>query len=82
MGRADVMRFRSLGDSDIQVSTISLGSWLTYSGGVGSLADVRAVAAAGASGVILGRALLEGLVPLAEAIGRARAAHRPGSSSR
>jgi aryl-alcohol dehydrogenase-like predicted oxidoreductase len=28
------MRFRSLGDSDIQVSTISLGSWLTYSGGV------------------------------------------------
>jgi aryl-alcohol dehydrogenase-like predicted oxidoreductase len=28
------MRFRNLGDSDIQVSTISLGSWLTYSGGV------------------------------------------------
>src|ERR1700712_4296099 len=28
------MRFRSLGDSDLQVSTISLGSWLTYSGGV------------------------------------------------
>jgi aryl-alcohol dehydrogenase-like predicted oxidoreductase len=28
------MRFRTLGDSDIQVSTISLGSWLTYSGGV------------------------------------------------
>src|ERR1700712_3062650 len=27
------MRFRTLGDSDIQVSTISLGSWLTYSGG-------------------------------------------------
>jgi phosphoribosylformimino-5-aminoimidazole carboxamide ribotide isomerase len=41
---------------------------VTYSGGVGSLADVRAVAAAGAAGVILGRALLEGLVPLAEAI--------------
>ncbi|HEY4027620.1 MAG TPA: HisA/HisF-related TIM barrel protein [Candidatus Dormibacteraeota bacterium] len=41
---------------------------VTYSGGVGSLADVRAVAAAGASGVILGRALLEGLIPLAEAL--------------
>jgi phosphoribosylformimino-5-aminoimidazole carboxamide ribotide isomerase len=41
---------------------------VTYSGGVGSLADVRTVAAAGASGVILGRALLEGLIPLAEAL--------------
>jgi aryl-alcohol dehydrogenase-like predicted oxidoreductase len=28
------MRFRKLGDSDIEVSAISLGSWLTYSGGV------------------------------------------------
>src|SRR3954463_9175737 len=28
------MRFRKLGDSDIDVSAISLGSWLTYSGGV------------------------------------------------
>jgi len=28
------MEFRKLGDSDLQVSTISLGSWLTYSGGV------------------------------------------------
>jgi aryl-alcohol dehydrogenase-like predicted oxidoreductase len=28
------MRFRELGDSGIQVSSISLGSWLTYSGGV------------------------------------------------
>jgi aryl-alcohol dehydrogenase-like predicted oxidoreductase len=28
------MRFRSLGDSGIEVSAISLGSWLTYSGGV------------------------------------------------
>jgi aryl-alcohol dehydrogenase-like predicted oxidoreductase len=28
------MRFRTLGSSDIQVSEISLGSWLTYSGGV------------------------------------------------
>ncbi len=29
------MNRRQLGDSDLQVSEISLGSWLTYSGGVG-----------------------------------------------
>jgi aryl-alcohol dehydrogenase-like predicted oxidoreductase len=28
------MRYRKLGDSEIEVSEISLGSWLTYSGGV------------------------------------------------
>src|SRR6266536_3382531 len=28
------MRFRQLGDSDLRVSEISLGSWLTYGGGV------------------------------------------------
>jgi aryl-alcohol dehydrogenase-like predicted oxidoreductase len=28
------MNFRRLGDSDLQVSEISLGSWLTYSGGI------------------------------------------------
>jgi aryl-alcohol dehydrogenase-like predicted oxidoreductase len=28
------MRFRTLGSSDLDVSAISLGSWLTYSGGV------------------------------------------------
>ena len=28
------MRFRKLGSSDLEVSEISLGSWLTYSGGV------------------------------------------------
>src|SRR6204780_55094 len=28
------MRYRALGSSDLQVSEISLGSWLTYSGGV------------------------------------------------
>src|SRR5918997_1247287 len=29
------MEHRRLGDSDLQVSVIALGSWLTYSGGVG-----------------------------------------------
>jgi 1-deoxyxylulose-5-phosphate synthase len=29
------MEHRRLGDSDLEVSTIALGSWLTYSGGVG-----------------------------------------------
>jgi len=28
------MEFRRLGDSDLEVSEISLGSWLTYGGGV------------------------------------------------
>src|SRR5439155_11225618 len=29
------MKYRRLGSSDLEVSEISLGSWLTYSGGVG-----------------------------------------------
>ena len=28
------MRYRRLGSSDLEVSEISLGSWLTYAGGV------------------------------------------------
>src|SRR6188472_1770611 len=34
LGRVDRMEFRRLGDSDIEVSEISLGSWLTYGGGL------------------------------------------------
>jgi aryl-alcohol dehydrogenase-like predicted oxidoreductase len=39
------MRFRKLGSSDLEVSEISLGSWLTFSGGV-ELEQTRACTAA------------------------------------
>jgi phosphoribosylformimino-5-aminoimidazole carboxamide ribotide isomerase len=42
---------------------------LQYSGGVVSLDDLRRVRAAGAEGVILGKALYEGRLKLEEAIG-------------
>src|SRR5256714_3700493 len=32
--RASAMRYRRLGSSDLDISEISLGSWLTYGGGV------------------------------------------------
>jgi aryl-alcohol dehydrogenase-like predicted oxidoreductase len=40
------MRYRRLGDSELQVSEISLGSWLTYGGGVGDEAARACVDAA------------------------------------
>jgi phosphoribosylformimino-5-aminoimidazole carboxamide ribotide isomerase len=66
-----VDRDGTLGGPDVALlgDVVRRAAWpVTYSGGVGSLADVRAVAAAGASAVILGRSLLEGLIPLAEAL--------------
>ncbi|MCC6312514.1 MAG: 1-(5-phosphoribosyl)-5-[(5-phosphoribosylamino)methylideneamino]imidazole-4-carboxamide isomerase [Thermomicrobiales bacterium] len=45
-----------------------LGSGVIASGGIGSIADVRAVADLGVAGVIVGRALYDGRVDLAEAI--------------
>lgn len=41
---------------------------VAYSGGIGSVEDLRAVAAAGAAAVILGKSLLEGTVPVSEAL--------------
>jgi len=41
---------------------------IQYSGGVASIADVRAAAAAGAAAVIVGKALYEGRIKLAEAL--------------
>jgi 1-deoxyxylulose-5-phosphate synthase len=45
------MRYRQLGDSDLKVSEISLGSWLTYGGGVGDEAAKACVDAAFEAGI-------------------------------
>ena len=37
------MKYRRLGSSDLDVSTIALGSWLTYSGGVGQADAIACV---------------------------------------
>jgi aryl-alcohol dehydrogenase-like predicted oxidoreductase len=47
------MRYRQLGDSDLQVSEISLGSWLTNGGGVGDDAARACVDAAFDAGINL-----------------------------
>jgi phosphoribosylformimino-5-aminoimidazole carboxamide ribotide isomerase len=66
-----VDRDGTLGGPDVALLRDVVGASrhpVTYSGGVASLADLRAVAAAGAAGVILGRSLLQGIIPLAEAL--------------
>ena len=45
------MKYRQLGDSDLRVSEISLGSWLTYSGGVEREAAEQCVRQAFESGI-------------------------------
>ena len=44
------------------------GAEVVASGGIGSIDDVRAVAEAGAAGIIIGRALYDGRVRLADAL--------------
>jgi aryl-alcohol dehydrogenase-like predicted oxidoreductase len=45
-GKASSVRYRRLGSSDLEVSEISLGSWLTYGGGVGNKQATACVAKA------------------------------------
>jgi len=45
------VRYRQLGSSDLQVSEISLGSWLTYSGGVAADATAACTRAAFDAGI-------------------------------
>src|ERR1700742_4666650 len=45
------MQFRKLGSSDLEVSEISLGSWLTYSGGVAEEQTRACTAAAFDAGI-------------------------------
>ena len=45
------MRYRKLGSSDLEISEISLGSWLTYSGGVASEQTRACTDAAFAAGI-------------------------------
>jgi aryl-alcohol dehydrogenase-like predicted oxidoreductase len=45
------MRYRQIGDSDLTVSEISLGSWLTYGGGVGDTEARACVDAAFDAGI-------------------------------
>ncbi len=59
----------------------ALGCSVIASGGVGSLEDLRRLAAAGAAGAIVGRALYEGSVDLREAIETLSGGHDPCSAN-
>jgi phosphoribosylformimino-5-aminoimidazole carboxamide ribotide isomerase len=68
-----VDRDGTLAGPDLELLALGLASTphpLTYSGGIASLEDLSAVAEAGAAEVILGKSLLEGLIPLSEALSR------------
>jgi phosphoribosylformimino-5-aminoimidazole carboxamide ribotide isomerase len=68
-----VDRDGTLAGPDLELLALGFASTphpLTYSGGIASLEDLAAVAEAGAAEVILGKSLLEGLIPLSEALSR------------
>jgi phosphoribosylformimino-5-aminoimidazole carboxamide ribotide isomerase len=63
----------TLGGPDLELLRMALATTrhpVVYSGGVASLRDLDALAAAGAAGVILGKSLHEGLIPLSDALSR------------
>jgi len=66
----DVARDGMLGGPDIEgaLALQRVGARVIASGGVSSLADVRAVSEAGLAGAIIGRALYEGKFTLSEAL--------------
>jgi phosphoribosylformimino-5-aminoimidazole carboxamide ribotide isomerase len=73
----DVARDGMLGGPDVTVLAElvrATGVAVIASGGIASADDLRAVAAAGAEGAIVGRALYEGRLTLAEALAAAGAA--------
>jgi phosphoribosylformimino-5-aminoimidazole carboxamide ribotide isomerase len=74
----DVARDGLLGGPDIQgaVALQQLGGAVIASGGVASLDDIRAVRRAGLAGVVVGRALYEGTLGLADALEAAGCAPR------
>ena len=52
----------------LRVALDATGHSVTYSGGIGSIDDVRAVADTGAAAVLVGKSLLDGRVDLREAL--------------
>jgi len=71
------VRYRQLGSSDLQVSEISLGSWLTYSGGVEADATAACTRAAFDAGInFFDTANVYGRGAAEEAWGRILADHR------
>jgi phosphoribosylformimino-5-aminoimidazole carboxamide ribotide isomerase len=70
-----VDRDGTLGGPDLALlrEALAASPWpVTYSGGVAGIEDVRVVAETGAASVILGKALLEGRMALADALRAAR----------
>jgi aryl-alcohol dehydrogenase-like predicted oxidoreductase len=55
------MNLRQLGDSDLRVSEIGLGSWLTYGGGVGDESARECVDAAFDAGIVCANASASGI---------------------
>jgi phosphoribosylformimino-5-aminoimidazole carboxamide ribotide isomerase len=71
----DIGRDGMLGGPDLAgaVALLATGAAVILSGGVASVEDIRAARASGMAGVIVGRALYEGRLTLAEGLAACRA---------